>query len=99
MGRVRRIGGFAYLPRQDWVFQGVVDRYRFETGLDGTHWTTQVEAGAFDNIKNNPLLREVTFAPTEARFFRFTALRDVEESGWANVAEITVLPPQPDPDE
>jgi alpha-L-fucosidase len=99
MGRVRRIGGFAYLPRQDWVFQGVVDRYRFETSLDGTHWTMQVEAGAFDNIKNNPLLREVTFAPTEARFFRFTALRDVEESGWANVAEITVLPPQRDPDE
>jgi hypothetical protein len=29
----------------------------------------------------------------EARFFRFTALRDVERSGWANVAEITVLLP------
>jgi hypothetical protein len=29
----------------------------------------------------------------EARFFRFTVLRDVEQSGWANVAEITVLPP------
>ena len=54
MGRARRIGGFAYLPRQDWVFEGVVDRYRFETSLDGTHWTTQVASGAFDNIKNNP---------------------------------------------
>ena len=92
MGRPRRIGGFAYLPRQDWVFEGVVDRYRFEISLDGTHWTTQVALGTFDNIKNNPLLREVTFAPVEARFFRFTALRDVEQSGWANVAEITVLP-------
>jgi alpha-L-fucosidase len=91
-GRARRIGGFAYLPRQDWVFEGVVDRYRFETSLDGTRWTTRVASGAFDNIKNNPLLREVTFAPVEARFFRFTALRDVEQSGWANVAEITVLP-------
>ncbi|MCG6925911.1 MAG: discoidin domain-containing protein, partial [Acidobacteria bacterium] len=99
MGRVHRIGGFAYLPRQDWVFQGVVDRYRFETSLDGTHWTTHIASGAFDNIKNNPLLQEGTFAPSEARFFRFTALRDVEESGWANVAEITVLPPQPDTDE
>ena len=55
--------------------------------LDG-----QVASGTFDNIKYNPSLREVTFAPVEARFFRFTALRDVEQSGWANVAEITVLP-------
>jgi alpha-L-fucosidase len=92
MGRARRIGGFAYLPRQDWVFEGVVDRYRFETSLDGTHWTTQVASGTFDNIKGNPLLREVRFAPVEARSFRFTALRDVEQSGWGNVAEITVLP-------
>jgi alpha-L-fucosidase len=99
MGRVRRIGGFAYLPRQDWVFQGVVDRYRFETSLDGARWTTRVASGAFDNIKNNPMLQEVTFAPTEGRFFRFTALRDVEESGWASVAELTVLPPKPDPDD
>jgi alpha-L-fucosidase len=92
MGRARRIKGFAYLPRQDWVFEGVVDRYRFETSLDGAHWTASVASGAFDNIKNNPHQREVTFAPVAARFFRFTALRDVERSGWANVAEITVLP-------
>ena len=91
MGRPRRIGGFTYLPRQDWVFQGVVDRYRFETSLDARHWTIRVTAGAFDNIENRPTLREVTFGPAEARFFRFTALRDVERSGWANVAEISVL--------
>ena len=92
MGAARRIGGFAYLPRQDWNFQGVVDRYRFETSLDGVHWTTQVAAGEFGNIRNNPMLQEVAFAPAEARFFRFTALRDVVQSGWAGVAEITVLP-------
>jgi alpha-L-fucosidase len=95
MGRPRRIGGFAYQPRRDWVFEGVVDRYRFETSLDGERWTTQVGSGAFDNIKNNPALQEVSFTFTEARYFRFTALRDVERSGWANVAEITVLPPRP----
>ncbi len=91
LGAVRRIGGFAYLPRQDWNFRGVIDRYRFETSLDHTHWTAQVAAGEFGNIKNNPMLQEVTFAPTEARYFRFTPLRDVEQSGWAHVAEITVL--------
>jgi len=92
MGAPRRIRGFAYLPRQDWNFQGVVDRYRFETSLDGTHWTTQIAAGEFGNIQNNPMLQEVAFAPTEARYFRFTPLRDVRQTGWAHVAEITVLP-------
>lgn len=92
MGLARRIGGFAYLPRQDWVFIGVVDRYRFETSLDGTQWATQVAEGAFSNIRNNPMLQEIRFAPIEARFFRFTALHDVDDNGWIGAAEITVLP-------
>jgi len=92
MGRARRIGGFAYLPRQDWVFVGVVDRYKFETSLDGRTWTTNVESGVFGNIRNNPMLQEVSFAPTEARFFRFTALHDVDDNGWVGAAELTVLP-------
>jgi len=89
---VRRIGGFAYLPRQDWVFEGVVDRYRFETSLDGRHWTSQVESGVFGNIRNNPMLQEVTFAPVDARYIRFTPLHDTDDSGWVGAAEVTVLP-------
>jgi alpha-L-fucosidase len=91
MGTAQRIGGFAYLPRQDWVFVGVVDRYRFETSLDGKQWT-EATSGAFGNIRNNPMLQEVAFAPVRARFFRFIALHDTEDSGLAGVAEITVLP-------
>jgi alpha-L-fucosidase len=91
LGTTQRIGGFAYLPRQDWVFEGVVDRYRFETSADGQHWTQTVE-GLFGNIRNNPMLQEVSFAPVEARFIRFTALHDVENTGTAGVAELTVLP-------
>jgi alpha-L-fucosidase len=87
MGGLRRIGGFAYLPRQD-----MVDRGRFESSADGTHWTTHAAAAEFGNIRNNPMLQEVTFAPVEARFFRFTALRSVEQDGWVTVSEITVLP-------
>jgi alpha-L-fucosidase len=95
MGRVQRIGGFAYLPRQDWVFIGVVDRYKFETSVDGTHWATQVAVGAFGNIRNNPMLQEVRFAPVDTRFFRFTAIHDVDNNGWIGAAEITVLPALP----
>jgi alpha-L-fucosidase len=69
-----------------------VDRYRFETSVDGIRWVTEVPAGEFGNIKNNPVLQEVEFTPVEARYFRFTPLRDVERSNLAHVAEITVLP-------
>lgn len=96
MGRVQRIAGFAYLPRQDWVFEGVVDRYRFETSVDGTHWTMQVDAGVFSNIRNNPMRQEVRFAPVDARYFRFTPLRDTDNTGWLGAAEITVLPARDD---
>ena len=92
MGHVHRVGGFAYQPRQDWNFQGVVDRYQFETSVDGKQWTMQVASGAFGNIRNNPMLQEVSFAAVDARFFRFTPLRDTDNTGWVGAAEITVLP-------
>jgi alpha-L-fucosidase len=92
MGGPQRIAGFAYLPRQDWNPESAVDRCRFETSLDGTTWTTQVQEQFFGNIRNNPILQEVRFAPVEARFFRFTALHDLDDNGWVGAAEITVLP-------
>jgi alpha-L-fucosidase len=92
MGSVRRIGGLAYLPPQEWNSAGVVDRYRFETSRDGITWTEQVRSGYFGNMRNNPIYQEVRFAPVEARFFRFIALHDIDDSGWASAAEITVLP-------
>jgi alpha-L-fucosidase len=92
MGAQQRIAGLAYLPPQNWNSQGVVDRYRFETSRDGKQWTVQVESGYFGNMRNNPVVQEVRFAPVEARFFRFTALHDIDDSGWASAAEITVLP-------
>lgn len=91
MSHAQRIAGFAYLPRQDWNFSGVVDRYRFETSVDGKSWT-EVAEGSFANIRNNPVLQEVAFAPTMARFFRFTGIHDVDDSGWIGAAELTVHP-------
>src|ERR1035437_1770168 len=90
MGRVERIAGFTYLPRQDRVRDGIVQTYRFETSVDGTNWTTDVDPGRFDNVRNNPIVQEVPFAPVNARFFRFTALHST--NGQASAAEISVLP-------
>jgi alpha-L-fucosidase len=92
MGKTHRIGGFTYLPRQDGTLNGVVERFRFETSENGSNWTTNVVSGRFDNIQNNPSLREVPFDPVSARYFRFTSLRAIWNSGWTSAAEISVLP-------
>jgi alpha-L-fucosidase len=92
MGASHRIGGFTYLPRQDGNPNGTVEIYRFETSADGTNWTTDVALGKFANIRNNPSLQVVDFAPVNARFFRFTALREINANGWTSAAEISVLP-------
>jgi alpha-L-fucosidase len=91
MGRSHRIAGFTYLPRQDGNPNGIVATYRFETSADGTNWTTNIVSGTFANIQNNPSLQEVPFAPVSARYFRFTALREVNGGGWTSAAEISVL--------
>jgi len=92
MSKTRRIGGLTYLPRQDGTLNGVVERFRFETSEDGSNWTTNVVSVRFANIQNNPSLQEVSFAPVDARYFRFTSLRAVWNSGWTSAAEISVLP-------
>jgi alpha-L-fucosidase len=92
MGTPHRITGLTYLPRQDGSLNGVVENYRFETSLEGRNWTTNIDAGRFGNIRNNPSLQEVTFAPVNARFFRFTALQEITTNGWTSAAEISVLP-------
>jgi alpha-L-fucosidase len=91
MGSAQRIAGFTYLPRQDGSHDGVVENYRFETSVDGHDWITNVESGRFGNIQNNPELQEVPFAPVNARFFRFTALKEIGANGLTSAAEISVL--------
>jgi len=92
MGTTHRIGGFTYLPRQDGLLNGVVEKYRFETSADSVTWTTNIADGSFANIQNNPSLQEVSFAPVNARYFRFTSLQAIWNSGWTSAAEISVLP-------
>lgn len=93
MGRELPVAGFSYLPRQDRNASGVVDSYRFETSADGQNWTAAVDQGRFGNMRNNPVLQEVAFKEVAARYFRFTALREVNGNSAVSAAEITVLPP------
>ncbi len=91
LGSSRRIRGFTYLPRHDGSRDGIVDNYRFETSANGQNWTTNIDSGRFGNIRNNPTLQEISFAPVTARFFRFTALQEVSGKSCASAAEISVI--------
>lgn len=92
MGVAHHIGGFTYLPRQDASLNGTMEKFRFETSLDGVNWTTNIAEGSFANIRNNPTLQQVNFAPVHARYFRLTALQEIYNNGWASAAEISVVP-------
>jgi alpha-L-fucosidase len=91
MGQEIRIAGLTYIPRSD-NLNGVVDTYRFETSIDGKNWTTNINQGKFNNIQNNPIMQEVPFTPVTARYFRFTALKEVYGRNWTSAAEISVIP-------
>ena len=70
----------------------VTEKFHFETSVDGANWATNIANGSFANIRNNPSLQELNFAPVEARYFRFTALQSIWHGGWTSAAEISVLP-------
>lgn len=90
-GTARWIVGFCYLPRPGGG-DGTVKTYRFETSLDGSAWTTAA-TGAFANIRNNPVLQTIRFpGAVQARYFRFTALSEIDGADHASAAEITILP-------
>lgn len=91
MDEKRWIRGFSYQPREGGG-NGTVKTYRFETSIDGSTWT-QHASGDFDNIRNNPVLQTIEFAAAvEARYFRFTALAEINGLDHASAAEISVIP-------
>lgn len=90
-GKALDLKGFSYLPRQD-ALGGIIDRYRLEVSKDGATWALAVE-GRFDNIKNNPSLRDVLFERTwkGMRFMRLTSLHSIENKPHSSAAELGVI--------
>ena len=90
-GSVHRVNGLTYLPRQDeGERSGDVYRFQFETSLDGTHWSSAIASGRFDNVFNNPELQVVHFPEINARYFRFTALDEQHGQGPVSVSELSL---------
>ena len=83
-------GGAASVAGGNGLFVAVGQDGVIASSPDGTNWTIDAESGRFGNVRNNPMVQEVPFAPVNARFFRFTALQSTD--GRASAAEISVLP-------
>ncbi len=94
MKQTRPIAGFTYALRGDGKLDGTVLHYRFETSRDGIEWTVATTPGEFSNIMHNPIEQKVYF-PTvlEARYFRFTAIDEIDGRDFVTVGEIRILTP------
>jgi alpha-L-fucosidase len=86
------ITALGYLPRQDHIDGGIVERCRFDLSADGSEWTPATDADLrFDNIGANPIEQIVPVAhPRVARYVRFTALAAVNRHPGASAAAINV---------
>lgn len=94
MKTVRPIAGFSFAPRADGSLDGTPLHYRFETSIDGKKWTAAKVPDEFSNIMHNPIEQNVYFpAKTEARFFRFTAIDEIDGRGFITVGELKILVP------
>ena len=83
------VNGLTYLPRQDGSPNGRVGKYTVELSTDKVTFTRA--AGGF--FYNDNTLKQVFFTPAPARYVRFLALSEAQDSGnpWTSAAEINVL--------
>lgn len=89
LGTEHTISTLCYLPDQATPARGVATHYAVKVE-DANGTQHEVAAGEFSNIKSNPILQTVRFAPTKARRVLFTATRTTDSSNSVGVAEITV---------
>ncbi|MDO4881311.1 MAG: alpha-L-fucosidase [Capnocytophaga sp.] len=90
LGKKHKIKGLKYMPAQDrWAFGHIIN-YKLEVSEDKNSWKT-IQEGTFDNIKNNPTLREVFFTPVEAKYLRITAKSTTDENNRASFGEIGII--------
>ena len=73
LGEVITIHGFTYLPPQNRYMSGVIERFVFQSSLDGRTWTDRA-LGEFSNIYNNPIEQTIRFDGVDARYIRLRSL-------------------------
>ena len=90
LGTERTISSFHFLPDQGEPNRGLVSNYEISVGTDKEHLTQVVSTGELSNIKNNPILQNIYFTPTIARYVSFRATRMIKPGEPMGFAEIAV---------
>jgi alpha-L-fucosidase len=90
LGNKYNLSGFKYLPDQNRWSSGIIANYKFFISPDNINWKL-VDEGEFSNIKNNPVWQIINFAPADARYIKFRALKNTQGDDVAGYAEIDVI--------
>ena len=88
-GKVRKMKGFVYLPRQDASLTACVKQYSLEVSMDGKNWRNAVDKGTFDSSKKAKIVELKT--PVQVRYIRFTALSSQTGTDYAGGAEFSII--------
>ena len=86
LGRTRQIRSLHYKP----TTTGMISHYEIWTGntLDNMKC---IAAGEFSNIRNNPIMQDVYFAPADCRYVQLKAVHLVNESESASYDKLIIL--------
>jgi len=90
LGNKYKLSGFRYLPDQHRWSAGIITNYKLFISEDNINWK-MVDEGEFSNIKNNPVWQIMNFAPANARYIKFRALKNTQGDDVAGYAEIDVI--------
>ena len=88
-GEVQTVAGVRLLPRTD-ELNGLIGKCKIELSADGKTWATVFDGDTGWNPRNRNW-RDIDFAPTQARYLRFTALAPaIKGHIWATLSELTL---------
>jgi len=90
LGNKYNVSGFKYLPDQNKWSSGIISNYRLYVSEDNLNWKL-VDEGEFSNIKNNPVWQIRKFSSVNARYIRFSALKNTSGDDAAGYAEVDVI--------
>lgn len=94
MKTVHPVAGFSFALRGDGKLDGTPIHYRFETSTDGKEWNVAPTPGEFSNVMHNPIEQRVYFpSKIDARYFRFTAIDEIDGRGFITIGELRVITP------
>lgn len=90
LGDEHAVRAFHYLPDQSEYNKGLIHRYELWTCDAEGRPQEKLREGEFSNIRNNPILQSLFFAPTLARYLLFKAVGMVREGEALEFAKLGV---------